>query len=74
MYRKGYQIAGTKISNETFTKSEFDIIKKANPNISLDDAILIFEKAKKGVSLEKFATTRQRTAESYRRVFKQYFN
>jgi hypothetical protein len=74
MYMMAYQIAGIKISNESFTKSEFDIIKKANPNINLDDAILIFEKAKKGVSLEKFATTKQRTAESYRRVFRKYFD
>jgi hypothetical protein len=74
MYKMAYQIAGIKISNESFTKSEFDIIKKANPNINLDDAILIFEKAKKGVLLEKFATTKQRTAESYRRVFRKYFD
>jgi hypothetical protein len=73
MHRKGYEIAGTKISNESFTKSEFDIIKKMNPNITLDDAILCFEKANKGVTLEDFAVTKQRTAESYRNVFGRYY-
>ena len=73
MFRFAYEIAGLKITNEQFTKSEFNIIKRNNPGITLDSAILIFEKAKKGVTLEKFAVERQRTAESYRRVFDKYF-
>ena len=73
MIRFAYEIAGLKITNEQFTKSEFDIIKRKNPDITLDNAILIFEKAKKGVTLEKFALERHRTAESYRRVFGKYF-
>ena len=73
MIRFAYEIAGLKITNEQFTKSEFNIIKRKNHGITLDNAILIFEKAKKGVTLEKFALERHRTAESYRRVFGKYF-
>ena len=73
MLRFAYEIAGLKITNEQFTKSEFNIIKRKNPGITLDNAILIFEKAKKGVTLEKFALERHSTAESYRRVFGKYF-
>ena len=73
MIRLAYEIAGLKITNEQFTKSEFNIIKRKNPGITLDNAILIFEKAKKGITLEKFAFKRHRTAESYRRVFGKYF-
>ena len=72
-YRKGYEIAGLKISNESFTKSEFDIIKRKHPGITLDEAILTFENVETGASLEKFALKRQRTAENYRRVFGKYF-
>ena len=73
MFRFAYEIAGLKITNEQFTKSEFNIIKRNNPGITLDSAILIFEKAKRGVILENFALGRHRTAESYRRVFGKYF-
>ena len=45
MLRFAYEIAGLKITNEQFTKSEFNIIKRKNPGITLDNAILIFEKA-----------------------------
>ena len=73
MFRFAYEIAGLKITNEQFTKSEFNIIKRNNLGITLDSAILIFEKAKKGVTLEKFALKRHRTSESYRKVFGKYF-
>tara|TARA_B100001105_G_C22042273_1_gene294519 strand:- start:27 stop:251 length:225 start_codon:yes stop_codon:yes gene_type:complete len=73
MIRFAYEIAGLKITNEQFTKSEFNIIKRNNPGITLDSAILIFEKAKKGVTLEKFALKRHRTPGSYRKVFGKYF-
>ena len=72
-YRKAYEIAGIKISNESFTKSEFDIIKRKYPGITLDEAILTFENVETGASLEKFAFRKQRTAKSYRNVYKKFF-
>ena len=74
MFRCAYEIAGLKITNEQLTKSEFNIIKKKNPDITLDNAILIFEKANSGITLEKFAYNRQRTANGYRNVFRKFFN
>ena len=74
MFRCAYEIAGLKISNEQFTKNEFNIIKNNNPNITIDNAILIFEKANSGITLEKFAYDRQRTANGYRNVFRKFFN
>ena len=72
-HRKAYEIAGIQISNETFTKSEFNIITQQNPYITLDEAILMFENVETGKSLETFAKTKQRTAKSYRNAYKKYF-
>ena len=73
MYRRAYEIAGLQISNEIFTKNEFTKIKRAQPCITLDEAILVFEKARSGITLEKFAAEKQRTAEGYRKAFSKYF-
>lgn len=73
MFLKAYEITGLRLSNEDFTKSVFDTIKRKNPNITLDKAILIFEKAPTHVTLEEFAKRKSRTAEGYRNVFKTYF-
>jgi hypothetical protein len=56
------------------TIGEFEkmIIKK--PSIKLDEAILIFEKAPRGQTLEKFAEEKMRTAQSYRNTFNKEFN
>ena len=70
-----YEIVGLlPLSNEQHTRNMFAIIKKSHPNITLDEAILMFEKAPKGVSLEEFADQKQRTAEGYRNIFREYFN
>ena len=73
MFRKAYEIAGVRISNEIFTHSEFHTIRQKNPNITLDEAILIFEHAPINVSLEQFAQKKHRTAASYRKVFREFF-
>ena len=56
------------------TIGEFEkmIIKK--PSIKLDEAILIFEKAPRGQTLEEFAEGKMRTARSYRNTFNKEFN
>ena len=56
------------------TIGEFEkmIIKK--PSIKLDEAILIFEKAPKGQTLEEFAEVRMRTAKGYRNKNREFFN
>ena len=61
------------LTNEQHTRNEFERIKKRWTDISLDQAILIFEKAPKGVSLEEFAHQKQRKAEGYRNIFREYF-
>jgi len=73
MYKCAYEITGYKFDNHTFTTMEFNIIKQTNPGITLDQAILIFEKAPENITLEAFAKGKQRTACSYRRVYKKYF-
>jgi hypothetical protein len=59
------------IQNETY--KIFAQIIKSHPNITLDNTILTFEKASPNLTLEEFAKSKQRTAKSYRNVYKQYF-
>ena len=73
MYKCAYEITGYKFDNHTFTTMEFHIIKQNNTGITLDQAILIFEKAPDNMTLEDFAKEKHRTASSYRRVYKKYF-
>jgi len=73
MIINAYKLTGYVITNEIFTKIEFDKIKKNNPQITFDNAILLFENAPKDISLEQFAITKMRTADSYRKVFQDYF-
>ena len=73
MIVNAYKLTGYVITNEIFTKIEFDKIKKNNPQITFDNAILLFENAPKNISLEKFAITKMRTAEGYRNIFRDYF-
>ena len=47
------------------------IIEK--PDITLDEAILRFENAKGNTTLEEFAETKMRIADSYRKSYKPYF-
>ena len=73
MIINAYKLTGYVITNEIFTKIEFDKIKKNNPQITFDNAILLFENAPKDISLEQFAITKMRTADSYRNVYRDYF-
>lgn len=45
-----------------------------NENISLDEAILNFENAEAGNTLENFAKSKMRNADSYRNSYEPYFN
>ena len=49
-----------------------DMIFK-NKNITLEEAILNFEKAKKGMTLEKFAESKSRNRQSYIKIYKPHF-
>lgn len=69
-----YEIAGLQLSYEQHTKNEFAKIKKKWPNVTLDQAILIFENAPKDISLNEFACQKQRTVQGYRNIFGKYFN
>ena len=73
MILKAHEITGLYLSNEDLTKSEFSIIKKKYLNITLDKAILIFEKAPTHMTLEEFAESKNRTADGYRKVFKTFW-
>jgi len=73
MIVNAYKLTGYIITNQIFTKIEFHKIKKNNPQITFDNAILLFEKAPKNISLEQFAITKMRTADSYRKVYRDYF-
>ena len=73
MYKYAYEITGYGLSNEDFTKMAFEVIVRKNPGISLDKAILCFEKAPDNISLEKFAEEKHRTAVGYRNVYRKYF-
>tara|TARA_B110001454_G_scaffold181468_1_gene175541 strand:- start:21 stop:245 length:225 start_codon:yes stop_codon:yes gene_type:complete len=73
MYKYAYEITGYEFDNHTFTTMEFNIIKQNNPDITLDQAILIFEKAPANMTLEGFAKEKHRTASGYRGVYKKYF-
>ena len=54
MIVNAYKLTGYIITNQIFTKIEFHKIKKNNPQITFDNAILLFEKAPKNISLEQF--------------------
>jgi len=73
MIKRAYELTGYGITIETFTKMEFDEIKQTNPGISLDQAILIFEKAPEHMTLGEFAKQKSRTATGYRSVYRKYF-
>jgi len=58
---------------EELTITEFGNMLLKNPSITLDEAILIFENAPEGQTLEEFAITKMRTAESYRNTNRKFF-
>lgn len=45
-----------------------------NPNIGFDNAILKFENAKEGLTLDQFAETKMRISDSYRKSYRPYYD
>lgn len=70
---EAWKLTGYKIDEKELTRLSFQKFKRENPLISLDEAILKFEKAKPDISLKEFAEKRHRTAQSYRNVYKHFF-
>lgn len=56
------------------SEDHFRELLQHTPNLSLDQAILSFEKAEGSASLEDFAQSKMRTAEGYRRRFGPFFD
>ena len=74
MQRTACEITGLRpLSNQEHTHNEFKKIINAAPTISLDEAILVFENAPPHISLDEFATSKQRSADGYRLAFSTYF-
>ena len=65
-------LTGLQIDEKQLTKSVFHLYKCQNPNITLDEAILRFEKSE-CATLEEFARSKHRTAASYRKVYRPFF-
>ena len=65
-------LTGLKIDEKQLTKSVFHLYRCQNPNITLDEAILRFEKSE-STTLEEFAQSKHRTAASYRKVYRPFF-
>ena len=65
-------LTGLKIDEKQLTKSVFHLYKCQNANITLDEAILRFEKSK-CATLEEFSRSKHRTAASYRKVYRPFF-
>jgi hypothetical protein len=72
MFITAYELTGYKIDEKQLTKSVFHLYKCQNPSITLDGAILRFEKSTFN-TLEEFAQSKYRTAEGYRKVYRPFF-
>ena len=59
-------------THELIINTFVDIILN-KPNVSLNEAILIFEKAKEGMTLKEFAKSKMRLEENYIKIYKPYF-
>ena len=59
-------------THELIIHTFVDIILE-KPNVSLHEAILIFENAKEGMSLNDFAKSKMRKEEHYIKTYKPYF-
>ena len=75
MYLRAFEIAGTiPHPEEQRTSACFEEIMKAEKGLTLDEAILRFEHAPTGQTLDEFAQHKGRLAEGYRRRFKPYYD
>ena len=70
---EAWKLTGYKIDEKELTRLSFQKFKREKPLISLDEAILKFEKADPNTSLKEFAEKRHRTAQNYRTTYKKYF-
>jgi len=70
---EAWKLTGYKIDEKELTRLSFQMFKRENRLISLDEAILKFEKAAPNISLNEFAEKKNRTAENYRKTYKKYF-
>jgi zona occludens toxin (predicted ATPase) len=70
---EAWKLTGYKIDEKELTRLSFQMFKRENRLISLDEAILKFEKAEPNTSLNEFAEKKNRTAENYRKTYKKYF-
>ena len=59
---------------EEFLIKEFIDMVMEKSDITLDEAILKFENADEGITLEEFAETKMRSGEVYRETYKPYFS
>ena len=72
MIVQAWTLTGYKFTEEELTRKTFEFWKLNEPTLLLDEAILKFEKSKH-TTLEKFAQSKHRTANSYRNVFLKFF-
>ena len=72
MFIEAWKLTGMNIDEKRFTQLTFNQFIKENPNITLDEAILRFENAPVNQSLEVFAKSKMRTAESYQRIYRPF--
>jgi len=69
---KAFDLTGYKMDNEIFIRNYFKCLREKQPNIKLDEAILLFEKSDEK-SLHEFARKRGRKAEGYRQSYGKFF-
>ena len=72
MLTTAYELTGYTLDEKQLTRNIFHSYKQKYPFITLDQAILLFEKSTDS-TLEAFAYSKHRTAASYRKVYKPYF-
>ncbi len=73
MYLPAHQLTGYAVTAEFYTECAFRKMMKADPSITLDEAILHFEKAPTHLSLAEFARDKGRKADGYRASFGSIF-
>jgi len=74
MYIEAYRLAGYRVSYEEYTLAVFRRAREDNPSLTLDQAILYFEKAAPDVTLKVFAEAHGRTPDGYRNSYRIYYD
>ena len=73
MKKEAWELTGFRKTEDFVLYREFLKYRQQNAKITLDESILLFERADKCETLESFAKKKQRNAESYRKIYKKYF-